>query len=124
MSEYSVEQMDEDAMTEYIQARTCHRIVLGGYFDRNDGEDNDDNGSGSGSIDCHSTDSVFCDWCKSGSKSRRMYSNQYSNQSRGSSAEQGGKELEREKQEQGKEHQREENKENRAQDIAKQLKKI
>ena len=127
MSEYLVEQVDEDAMTEYIQARTCRRVVLGRYFDRADNDD--DNGSSSSSMDCHSTDSVFCDWCKSRSKSRRVYSNQYGNQGRGSSTEQGREEPEREEpereeQEQGEEQQREGNKENGPQDIAKQLKEI
>jgi superfamily II DNA helicase RecQ len=75
MSEYSVEQVDEDAMTKYIQARTCRRVVLGRHFDK-DNNDDDNNDSGSGSIDCHSTDSIFCDWCKSKSRSRRVYSNQ------------------------------------------------
>jgi superfamily II DNA helicase RecQ len=53
MNEYSVEQIDEDAMTEFIQARTCRRQVLSRYFDgKVDG------------TDCKSTDSVFCDRCK------------------------------------------------------------
>ena len=48
MNEYSVEQIDEDAMTEFIQARTCRRQVLSRYFDgKVDG------------TDCKSTDSVF-----------------------------------------------------------------
>lgn len=61
MSEYSVEQIDEDAMTEFIQAKTCRRQVLSRYFD--------------GSIekvDCHNTDSVFCDWCKTMTKATRI----------------------------------------------------
>jgi hypothetical protein len=58
MSEYSVEQIDEDAMTEFIQAQQCRRRVLSGYFDEVvDGSD------------CHSTDSVFCDWCKTTNRS-------------------------------------------------------
>jgi hypothetical protein len=53
LSAYSVEQIDEEAMTEFIQARTCRRKVLSQYFDRE-----------SKPTDCHRTDSVFCDWCK------------------------------------------------------------
>jgi len=50
---YSVEAVDEEAMTAFIQARTCRRKVLSQYMDVE-----------SGPSDCHSTDSVFCDWCK------------------------------------------------------------
>jgi ATP-dependent DNA helicase RecQ len=53
LSEYSVEQVDEEAMTAFMQASTCRRKVLSGYFDRE-----------SGVVDCISTDSVFCDHCK------------------------------------------------------------
>jgi superfamily II DNA helicase RecQ len=53
MSEYSVEQVDEDAMTEFIQSRGCRRQVLGRYMD----------GESDGSS-CSQTDSVFCDRCK------------------------------------------------------------
>ena len=53
LSEYSVEQVDEEAMTAFIQASTCRRKVLSGRFDRE-----------SGIVDCISTDSVFCDHCK------------------------------------------------------------
>jgi RecQ zinc-binding len=116
MSEYSVEQVDEDAMTEYIQARTCRRVILGRYFDRAD--DDDDNGSGSGSMDCYSTDSVLCDWCKSRSKSRRVYGR----------TEQGREEAEREEAEreeaEREEAEREEQEVNGPQDIARQLKEI
>ena len=66
-----MEQVDKDAITEYIQACTCCRVVLGWHFDRANGDDDNN----SGSIDCYSTDSVFCNWCKSRSKSRRVYSN-------------------------------------------------
>ncbi|KAL5344321.1 hypothetical protein ACLOAV_010750 [Pseudogymnoascus australis] len=52
MSEYSVEQVDEDAMTEYIQNRECRRVVLGHYFD----------GVAEG-VSCIETDSVLCDLC-------------------------------------------------------------
>ncbi len=57
MSEYSVEQIDEDAMTEFIQARTCRRQVLSRHFDQ-----------GIDRTDCHSTDSVFCDRCKTSNR--------------------------------------------------------
>ena len=40
-------------MTEFIQARTCRRRVLSWHFDRE-----------SEGVDCHSTDSVFCDKCQ------------------------------------------------------------
>ena len=53
MSEYSVEQIDEDAMTEFIQTKTCRRQVLGRHMD---GEEE--------GVDCTSTDSVFCDRCR------------------------------------------------------------
>jgi len=59
MSEYSVEQIDEDAMTEFIQARTCRRQVLSRYFDQ-----------GIDRTDCHSTDSIFCDQCKTSNRPR------------------------------------------------------
>jgi len=48
-----VEDIDEKAITEFIQARTCRRRVLSQHFD---GE--------SDRVDCRSTDSVFCDRCK------------------------------------------------------------
>ena len=50
---YLVEDVDEKAMTEFIQAWTCRRKVLSRHFD---GE--------SEGVDCHSTDRVFCDRCK------------------------------------------------------------
>jgi superfamily II DNA helicase RecQ len=53
LSAYSVEKVDEDAMTAFIQTSTCRRKVLGQYFDHE-----------SEVIDCISTDSVFCDRCK------------------------------------------------------------
>ena len=54
MSEYSVEQVDEDAMTEFIQSRGCRRVVLGRYMD----------GAGAAEGSCSQTDSVFCDRCR------------------------------------------------------------
>lgn len=54
MSEYSVEQVDEDAMTEYMQSRECRRVVLGRYFD----------GVVEG-VSCVETESVLCDLCLS-----------------------------------------------------------
>ncbi|KAK6591595.1 hypothetical protein H4I96_12289 [Botrytis cinerea] len=59
MSEYSVEQIDEDAMTEFIQAPGCRRQVLGRYMD----------GTTSGN-NCSQTDSVLCDQCWNGSRAR------------------------------------------------------
>jgi hypothetical protein len=57
ISEYSVEQVDEDAMTEFIQARTCRRQVLSRYFDQ-----------GIDRTDCYSTDSMFCNQCKTSNR--------------------------------------------------------
>lgn len=59
MSEYSVEQIDEDAMTEFIQGQGCRRQVLGQYMD------GDPDGSS-----CSQTDSVFCDRCRVRSRAR------------------------------------------------------
>lgn len=53
MSEHSVEQADEDAMTEFIQSTGCRRRVLGRYMDGDTGGDG-----------CHESDSVFCDRCR------------------------------------------------------------
>jgi superfamily II DNA helicase RecQ len=57
LSAYSVERIDEDAMTAFIQTRSCRREVLSGYFDKE-----------TGSVDCSSTDSVFCDRCRESNK--------------------------------------------------------
>jgi hypothetical protein len=46
-------------MTEFIQAKTCRRQVLSRYFDQ-----------GIDRTDCHSTDSVFCDWYKTSNRPR------------------------------------------------------
>lgn len=48
LSAYSVEAVDEEAMTTFMQTSTCQRKVLGEYFDQK-----------SGVVDCISTDSVF-----------------------------------------------------------------
>lgn len=53
MSAYTVEQIDEDAMTEFIQAQTCRREVLCRHMDIIEGPS-----------DCMSTDSVLCDICQ------------------------------------------------------------
>ena len=53
LSAYSVEEMDEEAMTAFILAPTCQRKVLSQYMDLE-----------SNKVDCISTDSVFCDRCK------------------------------------------------------------
>jgi superfamily II DNA helicase RecQ len=50
---YSVEQIDENALSEYLQETQCRRLVLAAYFD----------GDTLGT-DCVSTDSVLCDWCE------------------------------------------------------------
>ncbi|TGO31480.1 hypothetical protein BHYA_0676g00010 [Botrytis hyacinthi] len=59
MSEYSVEQIDEDTMTEFIQGPGCRRQVLCRYMD----------GTTSGN-NCSQTDSVLCDQCWNGSRAR------------------------------------------------------
>jgi superfamily II DNA helicase RecQ len=53
LSEYSVEQVDEDSLTEYIQSTRCRRSILGRYLDGILTE-----------TDCLTTDSVLCDWCE------------------------------------------------------------
>lgn len=53
LSAFSVEAVDEEAMTTFMRTSTCRRKVLGEYFDQK-----------SGVVDCISTDSVFCDQCK------------------------------------------------------------
>jgi superfamily II DNA helicase RecQ len=52
LSDYTVEKVDEEAMTEFIQSKECRRIVLSKRFD---GDFKD--------IDCINTDSVLCDRC-------------------------------------------------------------
>jgi hypothetical protein len=52
MSEYSVEQVDEDTITEFIQHRGCRRTVLAHYLD------GDIEGT-----DCKSTNSVLYNHC-------------------------------------------------------------
>src|ERR1035438_8279236 len=69
MSEYSVEQVDEEAMTEFMQARICRRRVLSQHLD---GE--------SDGVDCRSTDSVFCDWCKTSNQLNRQLDSQSNRQ--------------------------------------------
>ena len=55
LSAYSVEEIDEEGMTEFIQTKRCRRIIMAKYFDQPEpGE----------MVDCHSTDSVLCDYCK------------------------------------------------------------
>jgi superfamily II DNA helicase RecQ len=62
MSVYSTEQIDEEAMTEFIQTKGCRRMILGRYFD---GEEH-------GSIDCRQMDWVFCDFCNVRSHQERV----------------------------------------------------
>lgn len=57
LSAYSVEEVDEEAMTAFIRASTCRRKVLSQYMDLESSEE--------GSVvDCIGIDSVFCDRCK------------------------------------------------------------
>src|SRR5271165_65731 len=58
-SAYSVEEVDEEAITAFILAPTCRRKVLSQYMDPE-----------SDKVDCSSTDSVFCDRCKGSSRPR------------------------------------------------------
>lgn len=58
MSEYSVEQVDEDAMTEFIQSTECRRRVLGRHMDRGVGVESS----------CSISDSVYCDRCRMSSR--------------------------------------------------------
>jgi superfamily II DNA helicase RecQ len=50
---YSVEDVNEKAMTEFIPSRTCRRKVLSRHFDEE-----------SEGVDCHSIDRMFCNKCK------------------------------------------------------------
>jgi hypothetical protein len=56
MTECSVEAVDEDAMTAYIQGQECGRKVLHHYFDRSV--------EGVVGADCRSTDSILCEICQ------------------------------------------------------------
>jgi hypothetical protein len=56
LSVYSVEEVDEEAMTAFILAKTCRRKVLSQYMDEGSQE--------GGVVDCIGTDSVYCDRCK------------------------------------------------------------
>jgi hypothetical protein len=64
ISAYSVEDIDERAMTEYIQSRECRRIVLGAYLD------------GIAQVSCHSIDGVLCDVCYKHREQERYIRNQ------------------------------------------------
>ena len=63
MSAYSTEQIDEDAMSEFVQSRECRRVVLGRYFDG-------DEGAGQ---DCRTMDSAYCDICRTRSRQEREF---------------------------------------------------
>jgi superfamily II DNA helicase RecQ len=63
MSAYSTEQIDEDAMTQFIQSRECRRVVLGRYFDGNEGAGQD----------CRSMDWAYCDICHGQSRQERVF---------------------------------------------------
>ena len=52
VSAYTVEQVDEDALTEYLQAQYCQRKVITGYIDELRSE-----------VDCSSIDGILCDYC-------------------------------------------------------------
>jgi superfamily II DNA helicase RecQ len=63
MSAYSTEQVDEDAMSEFVQSRECRRVVLGRYFDG-------DEGAGQ---DCRTMDWAYCDICRARSRQEREF---------------------------------------------------
>lgn len=50
--EYSVEQVDEQALSEFLLTSSCRRAVLAEYLD-----------GVSHGADCHSTDNIPCDQC-------------------------------------------------------------
>jgi superfamily II DNA helicase RecQ len=52
VSTYTVEQVDEDALTAYLQAQCCRRRVIGSYMDGLDNE-----------VDCEAIDGILCDYC-------------------------------------------------------------
>ena len=51
VSAYTVEQVDEDALTRYLQARCCRRKIIAEYMD------------GLDKVDCAAIDGVPCDYC-------------------------------------------------------------
>ena len=88
--EYSVEQVDEDAMTEFIQAQGCRRVVLHQQFDRSIPAAP---GDGPGGVDCWSTDSVPCDRCERGRPASRPPPPQPQLESRPPTAPTGGQQV-------------------------------
>ena len=52
VSAYTVKQVDEDVLTEYLQAQCCRRKVITGYIDELRSE-----------VDCSSIDGILCDYC-------------------------------------------------------------
>jgi len=60
LSEHSVELIDEEAMTQYIQSTKCRRVVLAQYLDEG-GEESD----------CNSINGVFCDHCNAEAQTKR-----------------------------------------------------
>jgi superfamily II DNA helicase RecQ len=63
MSAYSTEQIDEDAMTEFVQSRECRRVVLGQYLDGDEGIGRD----------CRTMDWAYCDICRARSHQERDF---------------------------------------------------
>ena len=59
MSAYSVEQIDEDTITEFIQSHGCRRQVLGRHIDGDPDRSS-----------CSQMDGVFCDRCRVYSRAR------------------------------------------------------
>jgi len=52
VSAYTVKQVDEDVLTEYLQAQCCRRKVIAGYIDELRSE-----------VDCSSIDGILCNYC-------------------------------------------------------------
>lgn len=52
VSTYTVEQVDEDVLIEYLQAQCCRRKVITGYIDELRSE-----------VDCSSIDGILCNYC-------------------------------------------------------------
>jgi hypothetical protein len=60
INKYSVEQIDKDTITEFIQAKIYRKQVLSRYFDQ-----------GIDRTDCYSTDSIFCNQYKTSNRPRK-----------------------------------------------------
>jgi superfamily II DNA helicase RecQ len=59
VSAYTVEQVNKDALTAYLQARCCRRTVLASYID-----------GLSEAVDCEAINGISCDYCTQVSRCR------------------------------------------------------